>query len=108
MACIAIVAVTVAAGEFAFANSRSTIIRTMTAATFAVPAAVAGYHLLLGLSALGVPSDTWRQLFAITGAVVAGSTAWARLMRSDRETRGATSVTVAEPRIASPGLFPKC
>jgi hypothetical protein len=27
-------------------------------------------HLLLGLTALGMPSDTWRQAFAIAGAVV--------------------------------------
>jgi hypothetical protein len=78
-------AVTVVAGEFALANSRSAIIRTVTASMFAVPAAVAGYHLVLGLSALTMPSDTWRQVFAITGAIVVGSTAWARLMRIDRE-----------------------
>jgi MFS family permease len=96
-------AVTVAAGEFAFGNSRSTIIRTMTAATFAVPAAVAGYHLLLGLSALGMPSDTWRQVFAITGAVAVGSTAWKRLMRLDRETLGSTSVAGSGPEPTAPG-----
>ena len=95
-------AVTLVAGEFAFANSRSPIIRTMTAATFAVPAAVAGYHLLLGLSALGMPSDTWRQVFAIVGAAVVGSTAWARLMRSDRETRGSTTAIVSAPEPTTP------
>jgi len=95
-------AVTPVAGEFAFANSRSPIIRTMTAATFAVPAAVAGYHLLLGLSALGMPSDTWRQVFAIVGAAVVGSTAWARLMRSDRETRGSTTAIVSAPEPTTP------
>jgi hypothetical protein len=96
-------ALTLVAGEFAFANSRSTIIRTMTAATFAVPAAVAGYHLLLGLTALGMSSDAWRQVFAITGAVVVGSTALARLMRLDRETRGATSMTAVAPEPTAPG-----
>jgi len=96
-------AVTLVAGEFAFANSRSTIIRTMTAATFAVPAAVAGYHLLLGLTALGMPSDTWRQLLAITGSVVVGSTAWARLMRSDRETQRSTSVAASGSGPTAPG-----
>jgi len=95
-------AVTLVAGEFAFANSRSPIIRTMTAATFAVPAAVAGYHLLLGLSALGMPSDTWRQVFAIVGAAVVGSTAWARLMPSDRETRGSTTAIVPAPEPTTP------
>jgi hypothetical protein len=75
-------AITLVAGEFTFANSRSTIIRTIMAAAFAVPAAVAGYHLVLGLSALEIPSATWRQVFAISGAVVVGSTAWARLARA--------------------------
>ena len=74
----------------------------MTAATFAVPAAVAGYHLLLGLSALGMPSDTWRQVFAIVGAAVVGSTAWARLMPSDRETRGSTTAIVSAPEPTTP------
>ena len=96
-------AVTAAAGELAFANSRSTIIRTMTAATFAAPAAVAGYHLLLGLSAFGMPSGTWRQVFAITSAVVVGSTALARLLRFDRETRTSTSVTAAETEPTAQG-----
>ena len=96
-------AVTLVAGESAFANSRSTIIRTMTAATFAMPAAVAGYHLLLGLTALGMPSDTWRQLLAITGSVVVGSTAWARLMRSDRETQRSTSVAASGSGPTAPG-----
>ena len=96
-------AVTAVAGELAFANSRSTIIRTMTAATFAVPAALAGYHLLLGVSALATSSGTWRQVFAITGAVVVGSTALARLLRFDRETQASTSVTAAEPEPTAQG-----
>jgi hypothetical protein len=73
-------ATTLVAGQFAFAHTRSTILRTMIAAAFALPAAVAGYHLVLGLSAMGVPSDTWRHVFAIIGAGVVGSTAWARLV----------------------------
>jgi hypothetical protein len=93
---------TLVAGEFAFANSRSTIIKTMTAAMFAVPAAVAGYYLVLGLSVLGMPSETWRQVFAISGAVVVGSTAWARLLRSVQQIRGANSVAVPAPHPAAP------
>jgi MFS family permease len=95
--------VTVVAGEFAFANSRSTIIRTVTAVMFALPAAVAGYHLLLGLTALGMPSDTWRQAFAIAGAIVVGSTAWVRLKRFDRETLRSTSLPASGPEPAAPG-----
>jgi hypothetical protein len=90
-------AVTLVAGEFAFANSRSTIIRTMTVVVFALPAAVAGYHLVLGLSTLGMPLDIWRQAVAIAGALVVGSTAWVRLKRFDRETLCSTSLPASGP-----------
>jgi hypothetical protein len=76
---------TLVAGQFAFAHTRSTILRTMIAAAFALPAAVAGYHLVLGLSAMGMPSDTWRHVFAMIGAAVVGSTAWARLVAPPSE-----------------------
>jgi hypothetical protein len=78
-------ATTLVAGQFAFAHSRSTILRTMIAAAFALPAAVAGYHLVLGVSTMGMPSDTWRHVFAIIGAAVVGSTAWARLAAQPSE-----------------------
>jgi hypothetical protein len=95
-------AITLVAGEFAFANIRSTIIRSVIATTFALPAAVAGYHLVLGLGALGMPSETWRQLFAITGAGVVGLTAWGRLLRSDQQIRGANSVANPAPQPTTP------
>jgi hypothetical protein len=79
-------ATTLVAGQYAFAHSRSTILRTMIAAAFALPAAVAGYHLVLGVSTMGTPSDTWQHVFAIIGAaVVVGSTAWARLVSRPSE-----------------------
>ena len=78
-------ATTLVAGQFAFVHSRSTILRTMIAAAFALPAAVAGYHLVLGVSTMGMPSDTWRHVFAIIGAAVVGSTAWARLVSRPSE-----------------------
>jgi hypothetical protein len=91
-------AVTLVAGQFAFAHSRSTILRTMIAAAFALPAAVAGYHLALGLSAMGMPSDTWRHLFAIIGAVVVGSTAWARLVAQPSEESAGCAAESALPQ----------
>ena len=78
-------ATTLVAGQFVFAHSQSTILRTMIAAAFALPAAVAGYHLVLGISTMGMPSDTWRHVFAIIGAAVVGSTAWARLASQPSE-----------------------
>jgi len=64
-------------GQFIFAAIRSPLLRTLIAALFASPAALAGYHLVLGLSAIGMASDPWRHVFAVTGAIVVGSTAWA-------------------------------
>ena len=45
----------------------------------AVPAGIAGYHAVLGLSQIGVPSLLWREVFAWIGALLIGGTAWARM-----------------------------
>lgn len=70
---------TLAAGQILFGAVRSTIVRLTLALTFAAPAAIAGYHAILGLSAIGVPSEAWRQVFAVVGATIIGFTAAARL-----------------------------
>jgi hypothetical protein len=54
-------------------------LRIAIATAFAVPAAVAGYHLVFALSQIGVPSLAWREVLACLGAVCAGGTAWMRL-----------------------------
>ena len=66
---------------------------------FAAPATVAGYHATLGVAHIGVPSEAWREVFAVIGAVVAGITAWVRM------------TVFAEPSLgqgetAGPGLIP--
>ena len=76
---IAAGAVTLAIGQTAFAVARSLIFRALIAAAFAIPAAVAGYHVVLVMSQIGVPSLAWREAFACLGAVFIGSTAWTRL-----------------------------
>ncbi|KRR25449.1 hypothetical protein CQ14_09515 [Bradyrhizobium lablabi] len=78
---IAIVAgaLTLVVGQMAFAFTRSAILRAMIAAAFAVPAAVAGYQIVHGLSEIAVPSLLWRDVFSWTGAIVIGSTAWTRM-----------------------------
>jgi hypothetical protein len=91
-------ATTLVAGQFAFAHSRSTILRTMIAAAFALPAAVAGYHLVLGVSTVGMPSDTWRHVFAIIDAAVVGSTAWARLVAQPSDESAGCAADPALPR----------
>jgi hypothetical protein len=71
--------VTLAAGQLAFAATRSLLVRAAIALLFAAPAAVAGYHATLGLAQIGVPSEGWRQAFAVIGGVLVGATAWMRM-----------------------------
>jgi hypothetical protein len=81
--------VTLAIGQTAFAIARFPILRAAIVGVYAVPAAVAGYHVVFAMSQLGIPSLAWREVFACLGAVFIGGTAWTRL--------------TAEPRPLEPG-----
>jgi len=70
---------TLAIGQIAFAAVRTPLIRAAIALLFAMPAAVADYHATIGLAHIGIPSEGWREAFAIVGAVLVGGTAWARM-----------------------------
>ncbi len=59
---------TLAIGQIVFATVRIPIIRALIALLYAAPAAVAGYYATLGLSKIGVPSETWRVIFAAVGS----------------------------------------
>jgi hypothetical protein len=72
-------ALTLAIGQIAFAVVRPLILRAAVAAAFAVPAAIAGYHAVLGLSQIGAPSLIWREVFLWIGAILVGGTAWMRM-----------------------------
>ncbi|UFW88256.1 hypothetical protein BjapCC829_06635 [Bradyrhizobium barranii] len=74
-------ALTLVVGQVALAITRSLALRIAIATAFAVPAAVAGYHLVFALSQIGVPSLAWREVFAGLGAVCVGVTAWNALDR---------------------------
>jgi hypothetical protein len=76
----------IAIAQIAFAMTRSLILRAIIAAVFALPATFAGYHVVLALAQIGVPSLIWREVFACLGAVFIGGTAWTRLAVY-RETR---------------------
>ena len=97
---------TLMAGQIAFAATRSLFVRTAIALLFAAPAAVAGYHATLGLAQIGVPSEAWRQAFAIIGAIFVGGTAWGRMtLLADPPGTGSASpgsaqrlATAASPR----------
>ena len=53
---VAVGALTLFVGQVAFASVRSFVLRAAIALLYAVPAAIAGYHAVLGLSQIGVPS----------------------------------------------------
>ncbi|HEV2097332.1 MAG TPA: hypothetical protein VGR45_00230 [Stellaceae bacterium] len=76
---VAIGALTLFLGQIAFASVGSLILRAAIALLYAVPAAIAGYHAVLGLSQIGVPSLLWREVFAWIGALLIGGTAWTRI-----------------------------
>jgi hypothetical protein len=76
---IVVGALTLAVGQVAFAVVKPMTLRAAIAAAFAIPAAIAGYHAVLRLSQIGVPSLFWRESFAWVGAIVIGCTAWARM-----------------------------
>jgi len=63
----------------AFASLRSPVLRLIVALVFAVPAAVAGYALVHGVTRDAVPSAVWRQIFCIIGGGFVGVSAMLRL-----------------------------
>lgn len=71
--------VTLAIGQIVFAMVRPPLIRAAIGLLYAVPAAIAGYHATLGLAQIGMPSEAWRETFAVVGAVLVGGTAWGRM-----------------------------
>jgi len=76
---IVVGALTLSAGQVAFAGVRLIPLRAAIATAFAIPAAIAGHHAVLGLSQIGVPSLFWREAFAWLSAILIGSTSWARM-----------------------------
>ena len=50
-----------AIAQIAFAMTRSLILRAIIAAVFALPATFAGYHVVLAMAQIGVPSLVWRR-----------------------------------------------
>lgn len=81
-------AATLYAGQFAYAAALSPSIRATIALLFAFPATLAGYHTTLGLAQFGVPSEGWRQIFAIVGAA-----AWTRIFDAGPFAAGDDAVT---------------
>jgi hypothetical protein len=75
---------TLVLGQYAFSAARGPVVRFFIGLLFTVPAARAGYDVTLALSHIGIPSEWWRESFAVLGAIAIGSTAWARVsMQTD-------------------------
>jgi hypothetical protein len=72
-------AFTLVVGQYVFAVTRCAPVRLVLGMLFAVPAAVAGYHLTLGFAHLGSISEGWREVFALVGAIAVAGTAWTRV-----------------------------
>ena len=72
-------AATLILGQIAFATIRSMPIRLALGALYALPAGIAGFHAIKGLSGMGGAGETWTLVFAGIGAVIIGVTAWARV-----------------------------
>ena len=66
-------------------------------ALFAAPAAVAGYHAVLVISALFVPSEAWRHVFAAIGGLAVGVSAAVQLAAFAGAGAQARQVTIGRP-----------
>jgi len=93
--------VTLVVGRFAFAVLKLPALRGAIAFLFAAPAAIAGYHATLALAQTGVPSTTWREAFAVAGAMFVGGTALVRMsaMATSPVTQATWRGALAEPRM---------
>ncbi|MGY8662358.1 hypothetical protein Q3C01_08310 [Bradyrhizobium sp. UFLA05-109] len=81
-----------AIGQFAHSMARPIILRGMIGAVFAIPAGIAGYHVMLALSQIGVSSPFWREVFSCVGAIFIAGKAW-------------TQITVLTEPEAAPGTL---
>jgi hypothetical protein len=94
-------AVTLIAAQFVFAVVRSPVLRAAIVILFVAPAAIAGFHAALALAQLGVPSTSWREAFAVVGAMFVGGTALVRIAAIAPPTEiGARRRGPAQPRMA--------
>jgi hypothetical protein len=85
------------AAQLLFASVRSLALRAVIALLFAAPAAVAGYHAVLGISALLVPSEAWRHVFAAIGGLVVGVSAAVQLAAFAGAAAQPRQVTIGRP-----------
>jgi hypothetical protein len=89
---------TLVVGQFAVSLARSRIVSLVIGLLFAVPAARAGYDVTLALAHLGIPSEWWRESFALVGAIAVGGTAWANVsMQTGTTLRPGAALSPIQP-----------
>ena len=71
--------VTLSAGQFVFAATRSPMLRAITSLVFAAPAAVVGFSIAHGIMVAGNASAAWAVALGVVGAAVTGGVALAKL-----------------------------
>lgn len=66
-------------GQFLLIVARPLWIRLLVAASFVLPAAIAGFHATHGIVKHTMPSETWQVIFSVVGGVAVGITAFLRV-----------------------------
>jgi hypothetical protein len=103
---------TLSAGQIAFARAQSPALRIGIRLLYAIPAFLVGYQATLDLSNHAGPSEVWRQVFAVIGAIFVGCTAFLRIaqMPDTAETNilvcAVQSLKEIWPGPRTPGLSP--
>lgn len=73
---------TLGVGQRLFEATRSPALRGLLASVYAAPAAFTAYHAVLTITEMTSPSEIWRQVFALAGAVAIGAVAWNKVAGS--------------------------
>ena len=85
-------------GRHAFSIALGPVVRLVIGLLSAVPGARAGYDVTLAFAHIGVPSEWWREPFAMLGAIAVGSIAWARMsMQTDLALRPGVALSPTQP-----------
>ncbi|KAA3503748.1 hypothetical protein [Agrobacterium vitis] len=66
------------------ATLRSPGLSLVIALIFAIPAAIAGYALVHGITREAIPSEIWRQTFCVAGGIFVGLSALSKLANPSR------------------------
>ena len=66
-------------GQLLLATVRPIWARLLIAAAFVAPAVIAGFHATHGIVKHTMPSETWRTVFSVIGAIAVGIVAFTRI-----------------------------